>query len=102
MPTMAVLRIHTKDNVCVALKELAAGDEVSVAELSITVRQDVPFGAKLALLAIPAGGQVIKFGETIGVMTAPVASGGYVHTQNMKSNYLPTHERGAHNQGGDQ
>jgi hypothetical protein len=38
---------------------------------------------------------VIKYGAPIGSATRDIAPGEYVHTHNLKSDYLPTLARGA-------
>ena len=90
-----VLRIHPDDNVCVATRALAAGTKIVCGGVSFKLAHDVALGAKLALAALPSGTKVLKFGEPIGTLTAPVPLGGYVHTQNLESDYLHTHARGA-------
>ena len=56
------LRIAPTDNVAVALEPVAAGIRVAVEGASVTTREDIPQGHKLALTAIPAGADVIKYG----------------------------------------
>ena len=60
------LRIAPTDNVAVALEPVAAGIRVAVEGASVTTREDIPQGHKLALTAIPAGADVIKYGYPIG------------------------------------
>ena len=89
-----VLQIHPKDNVCVATRALVAGTQIACGGVSFKLAHDVALGAKLALAALPSGTKVLKFGEPIGTLTAPVLLGGYVHTQNLESDYLHTHAAG--------
>ena len=86
----AVLRINPRDNVCVALRALKAGQVAAFGDGAIEVQQDVPLGAKLALRPVTRGEKIIKMGEPIGSTTASIAAGQHVHTHNMKSDYLPT------------
>ena len=44
---------------------------------------------------IAAGEKVFKYGAPIGSATQPIAPGDYVHTRNLKSDYLPTYARGS-------
>ena len=46
---------------------------------------DVPAGHKIALRDIPKGSAVIKYGYPIGVATADVKAGEFVHTHNLSS-----------------
>lgn len=82
---MRVLRIHERDNVAVALEELRAGETVSVAGAEIVLRAGVPAGHKIALCAIPAGGEILKYGYRIGVAKADLLPGDYVHSHNVKT-----------------
>ena len=47
--------------------------------------QDVPIGHKVALQDLAVGDTVIKYGEDIGRIVAPVAKGDHVHTHNLKT-----------------
>ena len=62
---------------------------------TIAPASEVPAQITVSLAALPSGTKVLKFGEPIGTLTAPVPLGGYVHTQNLESDYLHTHARGA-------
>jgi len=83
------LRIHPADNVAVALQDLPAGVPLSFAEhvpeVEIHTREPIPFGHKVALVFIPVGEQVIKYGAPIGRTTADVAPGQHVHVHNLQS-----------------
>ena len=65
------IRIHPGDNVAVALKAIPAGTEF----MGITAKGDIPQGHKMALQAISAGDQVMKYGFSIGHAIAPVEAG---------------------------
>ena len=76
------IRIHPKDNVCVALRTIPAG---TVFE-GVTAAADIPQGHKMALEPMAEGDQIIKYGFSIGHAVMPVAPGDWVHTHNMKTN----------------
>lgn len=81
-----VLVIHEKDNVAVALFDIAAGTEVDVpGRGGLNVVGDVPCGHKIALEALPEGTAVVKYGEEIGRASRDVQAGELVHTHNMGS-----------------
>ncbi len=80
-----VLRIDARDNVAVALGALESGRGIVVGTLTITVRDPIPFGHKVALANISVGDPIIKYGECIGVATQPITIGQHVHTQNVES-----------------
>ena len=77
------------DNVAVALRTLAEGEEIVVEGAPLRVATAIPTGHKLARRAIAAGGPVLKYNETIGVASAPIAAGEHVHVQNVRSARLP-------------
>ena len=80
---MAVLRIHPRDNVAVALSPVAAGERVRVEGREVTALEDIPQGHKLALAPIAAGGEVIKYGCPIGRAKRDIAPGAWVHSHNL-------------------
>jgi len=86
MTESRLLQLHPRDNVAVALVDLAAGVMVSIGGgPSLTLRADVPFGHKVALSTIAPGEPVRKYGEAIGRATQPIAPGDHVHTHNLVS-----------------
>lgn len=89
-----VLQINPADNVCVANRPLPAGTRVTCGETSFVLEQAVPLGAKLALTNLKSGDQVIKFGVPIGTLTSDAPPGSYIHTHNLRSDYLKTYARG--------
>lgn len=87
------LLVHDKrDNVgVVVVEDLEAGDEMICvvtednSDFRLTVAEDVPIGHKVALVDLGEGGTVIKYGEDIGRLIAPVSKGGHVHVHNLKT-----------------
>jgi len=71
------------DDVAVARLELAAGSPLAHADLSLTCRDAIPAGHKLALRAIPAGGLVRKYGQVIGMALSDIQPGELVHVHNL-------------------
>lgn len=57
---------------------LNAADNVAI----LTEKGVAPAGHKIARGAIPQGAAVIKYGQTIGYATAPIAAGDHVHSHN--------------------
>ena len=74
-----ILRVHRDDNVAVALKPLSAGETVQ----GMTLRDAIAQGHKIALLDIPAGGVVVKYGQPIGRAMQAIRAGEHVHTHNL-------------------
>lgn len=85
-------QIHESDNVATTVSDFAKGEEATVkfhgSETRYTCNQDVPFGHKIAIKDIAAGEQVVKYGEHIGSATQNIKVGDWVHTHNLKDDYL--------------
>ena len=79
------IRIHPEDTVAVALQPLAAGTAVVAEGKPITLREDIPQGHKFALVHIPAGEAVIKYGSPIGTAVTDILPGSWIHTSNLKT-----------------
>ena len=86
-----LLRLDPKDNVAVATTTIEAGESVLIAGRPVALPDRVPTGHKLALVPIATGGKVTKYGSPIGSATCDVCPGDYIHTHNLKSDYLPTY-----------
>ena len=82
--------IDQRDNVAVATYQLEAGAEARYPMpdgtlASVTVTDDIPLFHKIALVDIPKGEKVVKYGEFIGVATTDIKRGQHVHTHNCAS-----------------
>ena len=75
----AALRLHPDDDVAVALRDLAAGERL----LDVVIVGTVVSGHKIALRDIHAGEPVRKYGQVIGLATAPIRAGEAVHAHNL-------------------
>lgn len=80
-----VIRLHEKDNVATALRDLAANVSLQLGPIDVLTRDPIPFGYKVALEFIPAGADVIKYGQPIGVAMRSIDAGEVVHTHNLRS-----------------
>ena len=76
------IRIHPKDNVAVALRNVPAGTEFA----GVTAQTEIPQGHKMALCHLANGAQVMKYGFSIGHTTQAIEAGQWVHTHNMTTN----------------
>ncbi|VEC83099.1 Altronate hydrolase [Raoultella ornithinolytica] len=83
---MQYIKIHSQDNVAVALADMAAGTQVTIDDAAVTLRQDVVRGHKFALRAIAKGENVIKYGLPIGHALADIAPGEHIHAHNTRTN----------------
>lgn len=92
-PPSGILRLAPEDNIGVATRSIAAGEPLELGGQVVAAPQAIPVGHKIAVQSIPAGEPVRKYGMTIGAATCDIAVGQYVHTHNVRSNYLPTYTR---------
>jgi (2R)-sulfolactate sulfo-lyase subunit alpha len=81
---------HDGDNVAVAMDDLEPGTlhGLSVKEgtaYTEVLNHAIPLGHKFALTDIPEGGEIIKYGIKVGLASAPIKKGDYIHTHNMRS-----------------
>jgi altronate hydrolase len=81
----SVLVISEHDNVATALEALEPGRALTVRTGTVTVRDPIPRGHKVALTAISTGEAVIKYGSPIGTASADIEAGRHVHTHNVAS-----------------
>ena len=97
---MNTIQINPADNVIVALSPLAKGTAVAVPGVGeVVAAEDIPQGHKMAVRAIAAGEDVVKYGLPIGHVTGDIQPGQWLHTHNVKTNlsgeveyaYNPTH-----------
>ena len=80
-----ILLIHPRDNVAVALRPLAAGEDAMADSLArFPVLEEVPASHKIALREIAAGEEIIKYGEIVAVSTRTIHRGEWVHTHNLE------------------
>jgi len=73
-----------KDNVATARVEVKA-DTVLLTDDggTITVKELIPFGHKVALKDVNKDEGIIKYGQRIGIATQNIAVGELVHTKNL-------------------
>ncbi len=81
--------INDKDNVATAIVPLTPGASIPLMAQGrnekIKLLSSIPMGHKFALVDIPKGTDVIKYGEAIGQTTASIAKGEHVHVHNVVS-----------------
>jgi (2R)-sulfolactate sulfo-lyase subunit alpha len=93
MANIPQLLIHDRrDNVGVVVVEnLTSGTDMLCvitednSEIRARSNQDVPIGHKIALKDLAVGDTVVKYGEDIGKVVAPIRKGDHVHTHNLKT-----------------
>lgn len=79
------------DNVGVAVVDIKAGQTIAGrilannADVQTESRMEIPLGHKIALRDFKEGDTVIKYGEEIGKVVAPIQKGDHVHVHNVKT-----------------
>jgi altronate dehydratase small subunit len=86
-----LLQLAPEDNVAVARRTIAAGEQILIAGQMVCLSGEIPVGHKLAVRHIAAGQKIIKYGAPIGSATRDIACGEHVHTHNIASDYLPAY-----------
>ena len=85
-----LVKVHNNDNVAVATCPIVAG--TYIAEYDITVSQDIPAGHKVALVTLSDGGDIVKYGFSIGAATSQINPGEHVHSHNAKTKLKGTEQ----------
>ncbi|WP_244982798.1 UxaA family hydrolase [Croceicoccus marinus] len=83
--TPPAMRCHADDTVLVALRDIAAGETVEAGDGEIAARSPIRSGHKIALQDHAPGDPVIRYGERIGLASAPISRGDHVHSHNLKT-----------------
>ncbi|HJV47371.1 MAG TPA: altronate dehydratase family protein [Bacillota bacterium] len=91
-----VIRINPLDNVFVALQDFNEGDTIQLGDQTVTVRQSVPKGHKIAIQQIEIGKNVVKYGFSIGKALQEIQIGDWIHSHNLKSGLEGTLEYSYH------
>jgi SAF domain len=81
----AALVISDLDTVATALVALATGQHLMTPRGDVEVIEPIPPGHKVAIVEMPAGTQVFKYGSPIGLAISHIAAGAHVHTHNVAS-----------------
>ena len=86
--TVRCFQIHPDDNVATLLDDAPAGPLVVLgasAGVSLSAREAISRGHKVALVDIAADAAVVKFGVRIGHATRAIARGEWIHLHNLAS-----------------
>ena len=81
-----------------ALADIVTNEEVKVRrkgeEMIYRCNQDIPFGHKIAIEDLKKGEKIIKYGEPIGSATQDIKKGDWVHTHNVRDDYVVLDKEG--------
>lgn len=91
---ISYILLNQRDNVVVCLRKFRAGESLTIEggptagpARTVTLRDDIPAGHKLALTNIAAGESVFKFGWPIGDASTNISIGQHVHSHNLRCNH---------------
>lgn len=88
------IQMESNDNVATVLENAELGAEITVYNqsqqeiLSLTAKNAIPNGNKIALTDMMAGEHMIKYGEAAGHIARPIKQGQLVHVHNVTSLFL--------------
>jgi altronate hydrolase len=83
MSNSPILQIDKRDNLIVALQPLSKGDEHTIRDKTVVIRQDIPAKHKFSLNDLEPGDQAFMYGVIVGKATAPIRTGELVTTGNL-------------------
>jgi hypothetical protein len=83
------LVLNERDNVGTLVNQAESDSKILLqtvnGELSLSVKDHIDAGHKIALRDFRKGDRVIKFGEIIGEASQDIPAGSHVHSHNMRS-----------------
>ncbi|HSF46405.1 MAG TPA: UxaA family hydrolase, partial [Chitinophagaceae bacterium] len=89
-----ILKIHPKDNVIVALRDLRQGDMINFENEVYVMQEDVPAKHKFYTEDLAKGSEVIMYGVLVGKVEHDVKKGGRMTTENLRHAADPYKYRG--------
>ena len=76
MAKKLLVKVNEADNVAIAVKEIKAGMQVTD---EVVTRQDIPQAHKVALVRIPKGEPVIRYGVILGYEMTDIEQGEWIN-----------------------
>ncbi len=80
-----IVKFEKKDNVAIVLADLKPDQVVIVEDDKIRVREEIPYGHKIALEDVAEGGTIYKYGEPVARCIQKIKKGDWVHVHNVES-----------------
>lgn len=77
------MQLHPDDDVAIVKVQLAPRLVLTRSDGTLTVRQTIPMGHKIALRARSVGEPIHRYGQIIGFAVAPIQPGEHVHSHNL-------------------
>lgn len=81
-----IIIVNPKDSVAVALCDIQKGENCQCGNITLTAKDDIAFGHKIALFDIKEGENVVKYASPIGHASKNIEKGEHVHVHNVKTN----------------
>ncbi len=85
--TRAIL-LNPSDNVATLIDDGTSGDSCTLqgeGSGSVELAKDIPFGHKVAVSDIEPDGEIIKYGQIIGLAVEAIPTGQHAHVHNIES-----------------
>ena len=83
-----LLIMDLNDNIGIIKQEVSKGQKIEIQNPDlkdlIEAKEDIPFGFKIAIKEINQKDIIYKYGEAIGVASAPISKGEMVHVHNVE------------------
>ena len=76
MSAPLVIKVTDKDNVAIAVQDIAADTLVLP---GLTAREPIPQAHKIALTDIPKGGEIIRYGVVLGYAKDAIPMGSWIN-----------------------
>jgi len=80
----SILKVHPDDNVIVALRDLAKGEQVQLNGHSYTVAEDIPAKHKFTEKTLQKGEELHMYGVLVGKANDVIPAGSRISTSNVK------------------
>jgi len=87
------IALHCSDNIVIVVRAVAAGDAVVIDGEPVCAKSAIAIGHKVARYNMAEGTKILRYGAPIGTLTEGVSKGDHVHLNNLKSDYIATHDR---------
>lgn len=79
--------IEPIDNVAVMVEPIEAGEKTMAGDIELTANEFIKEGHKIAKVDIKKGDEIVKYGVHIGVATADIKTGDWVHEHNVYDDF---------------
>lgn len=88
-----ILKLDPRDNVLVALTDLARGEKVECNGIRQVLKSNVPAKHKFSTIDLSPSDEVIMYGVLVGKAVNPIAAGEVLTTTNIRHQAAPYHQQ---------